>query len=224
MAKTTKAINVSIGASLKELEQAMRDAGILVEDFSVKAKKAGTTGAAGFNDLEKSLKGFRREQVQEGRLVGFYVKELADFTSLSAEAKTMVGGLGQVLLNAATSGISFGLAFEAVKLVVAVISESLAKATKEAEATAAALLKIQSRIDAIGKSKRQVMLEEVSKLSALLREMDASGTTPRRRRCRSTRRPTRRPSRRLPRPRSSYGKNTGARKATPRTRPTSPPR
>ncbi|MEY2668528.1 MAG: hypothetical protein RJA59_1166, partial [Pseudomonadota bacterium] len=142
MAKTTKAINVSIGASLKELEQAMRDAGIMVEDFAGKAKKAGQEGSGGFEQLEKSAKSFRREQVQEGRLVGFYVKELADFTSMSDSAKNVVGNLGQTLLAAATGGLSFGLAFEAAKLVIGVIRDTLEQATKEAEATAAAILKI----------------------------------------------------------------------------------
>lgn len=174
MAKTTKAINVSIGASLKELEQAMRDAGIMVEDFSAKAQKAGAQGSSGFEALEKSAKAFRREQVQEGRLVGFYVKELADFTEISDSAKNTIGNLGQTLMAAATGGLSFGLAFEAAKLVVGVIRDTLNEATKEAEKTAAAILKIQQRIDAIGKSKRQVMLEEVSKLTTLLKEFDAA--------------------------------------------------
>ena len=149
MAKTTKAINVSIGASLKELEQAMRDAGILVEDFSVKTKKAGATGAAGFNELEKGLKGFKREQVQEGRLVGFYVKELTSFAGASSGTQAAMGGLIQGMVGLATATgplLVVWAGFEIFKGLATYFNEVGEAAEKAALQAAAAVGKLADRL------------------------------------------------------------------------------
>jgi hypothetical protein len=177
VANTTKAINVSVGASLKELEQAMRDAGIMVEDFSVKAGKAGKSGSAGFDTLGKSVKDFKREQVQEGRLVGFYVGELGSFTGASTQAKEALSGMaqGMIGLATATSGVVIGwAAFELVAVAVKVIRDAMKEAEAAAKKAADAIEKIQKRIEAIGKSKRQVMLGEMGAIDAAIAEYNAA--------------------------------------------------
>lgn len=92
----------------------------------------GARGASGHMDgLSGAFMRFKREQVQQGRMVGFYVRELTEFTGMGKEAQGIVSGLGQVLVEGAAGGLSFGLAFEAIKFTIGVVAEEIKRAGEE---------------------------------------------------------------------------------------------
>ncbi len=67
----------------------MAPANQALEKLTASAKPA----AAAVDGVADSFQGIKREQVQEGRLVGFYVRELTSFTGASAAAQGAVGNL-----------------------------------------------------------------------------------------------------------------------------------
>lgn len=131
--QAAKAMNEAVSAMKKDL------AGLGTE-----SKKSGEETASGFERMEKSLKAFKKEQVGEGKLVGFYVKELAEFTTLSEGAKSALGNLAQVGL-ALASGSVFGVAFEGIKFIVTAIREHSENAKRELEGLAGAVEKVISK-------------------------------------------------------------------------------
>ena len=81
--------------------------------------------------LGKTIQRFKSEQVGQARTVNFFVKELTEITGLSREAAGAVGGLGQVMLEAASGGGAFAIGFEAVKLVLGQIVTEWRRAGEE---------------------------------------------------------------------------------------------
>ena len=74
------------------------------------------------NDAVKSfadtIKNYKADQTQQARTASFFVRELTDITGLSRDAASAVGGLGNVVLEAAAGGGAFAVGFEAAKFVV----------------------------------------------------------------------------------------------------------
>lgn len=135
--------------------------------------------ASATEKLERQLKAFASEQRQQGRLATFYANELIGIVPAADSAKSALQELAGVFIEGATGGLSFGLAFEAAKFAVGAITNALEEARKEAEATEKAIGAIQDRIDAIGKSKRQRMLEEIAKLDGAIKAVAAGDKAPR---------------------------------------------
>lgn len=131
-------ISVSIGGTNKELKDVLKDSTGALVLTQKQFEQLGQQGGSAFSDLEHSLKSFKREQVQQGRLVGFYVKELTEFTGMGKEASETVSGLGQMLVEGAAGGLSFGLAFEAVKFGVKLVNDELERHKKQLESIEAA--------------------------------------------------------------------------------------
>jgi hypothetical protein len=153
---TSNGIQVYIGASVADLVQGLKDGTTAVRNFGREAagSRAGTDQAAGgFNSLGSSLMAFKREQVQQGRLVGFYVRELTEFTGISKQAQGVLSGLGSVLVEGLAGGVGIGLALEGIKLLVyatrewgTVSGEAAAKAKKGMEEFQASLKKSRDEL------------------------------------------------------------------------------
>lgn len=82
------------------------------------------------------MKEFRKEQVQQGRMARFYAAELASVIPAGDGAKGTIQGLLGVLIEGAAGGMSFALAFEAVKFGIELVGRAYneaSKAAKEAE-------------------------------------------------------------------------------------------
>src|SRR5512147_678442 len=94
-------------AALKEIEAAARRTGTQIQEG------LGGDGKKGVDTLTGAFQAYRKEQVQQGRMVGFYVREIGEFTNASKEASAIVGGFGSVIAEAAAGGFTFGLAYEA---------------------------------------------------------------------------------------------------------------
>lgn len=82
------------------------------------ANQATALAAKGTDSLAKAAENYKAGQVSQARTVNYFVKELTDVTGMSKEAASAVGGLGQVMLEAAAGGSAFAVGFEAVKFLV----------------------------------------------------------------------------------------------------------
>jgi hypothetical protein len=99
--------------------------------------------------LEQSFKDFKREQVQEGRLVGFYAREIGGFVGASAEASTAVGGMAQGLLGLASATnpiLAVWAAFEIGSAAVGWVSGQLKETEENAKKAAESLEKVGDRL------------------------------------------------------------------------------
>jgi hypothetical protein len=81
-----------------------------------------------FLKLGNVLKDFRREQVAQGRQARFLADEIASIVPGADAAGSSMRGLLGVFVEATAGGLSFGLAFEALKLGM----EAVGRAAKEA--------------------------------------------------------------------------------------------
>lgn len=88
-------------------------------------------------NLGEKIASWKGEQTGQARTVNFIVKELTDVTGLSKEAASAVGGLGQVMMEAAAGGGAFAVGFEAVKFVVTQAVAEWKRAGEELKALAA---------------------------------------------------------------------------------------
>jgi hypothetical protein len=93
-----------------------------VQDAVDVAKRGGGAIEAAFKNAGKAvegaegwLKSYKREQVQEGRLFGFYAKEIAEFTGMSAKAGGALSEVAKIAIGFAT-GNFIGSAIDSVKL------------------------------------------------------------------------------------------------------------
>jgi hypothetical protein len=135
----SKGIWIPIGASTKELNAALAEAGIQLNMFKGKAEDA----AGGMHAFEQGLKGTQREMRGHDRMVNFYVKQLAEIIPVGAGAKGAIAGIAGAASEAA---FSFGkavtplgmmiLAFEGIKAVVSVFEYMHDKSLKNAESLA----------------------------------------------------------------------------------------
>lgn len=118
-------------ADVSGLSRGQREANDLVERGASGMNRALSQASFAFKNLERSAKEYKQEQVQQGRLVGFYVREVAEFTGAGQQAQAVLGGFAQTLGEAATAGLGFGLAVEGVKLAVAAYNYLTADATEK---------------------------------------------------------------------------------------------
>lgn len=123
-------ISVQIGSALAQLKA-------ITDSF----KQLGQSAGAGMkpaneavDGLAQSFKDFRKDQVQQGRLVGFYVKEVGEFVDVSKGAQSALGGFGGALLEMASGAGPVALAFaglELVKGVIGMVREESARAAAD---------------------------------------------------------------------------------------------
>lgn len=134
MAGNTDA-QIMIGADIEDLRRGLNVSKQEVDEWirgGLAKIPAATQGANRATEgLLGTLKDFKREQVQQGRLVGFFVKDLVEMSGAGTEAKAAMSGLGQILLEGAAGGSAFGLAFEAVKFTVGMVVEEWRKHKEE---------------------------------------------------------------------------------------------
>ena len=87
--------------------------------------------AASTKSLGDTIRTYKAEQSQQARTASFFVRELTDMTGMSKDASAAVGGLGQVMLEAAAGGSAFAVGFEAVKFVVSQVVAEWRRAGEE---------------------------------------------------------------------------------------------
>jgi len=78
-----------------------------------------------FLKLGGTLKDFRREQVAQGRQVQFLAGELSSLIPGVDAASGSLRGLLSILVEGAAGGLSFGLAFEAIKFTVGLVNSAI---------------------------------------------------------------------------------------------------
>lgn len=100
-------------------------------------ENARTAANEGVGGLAHAFKEFKSEQVQQGRVVGFYVRELAEFTGAGKTAQETLKGLGGVLAEIGMSSakgfgklLGIGVALEAAKLLIGVVRSHIEEAEK----------------------------------------------------------------------------------------------
>ena len=144
-------IAIQIGTALAQLKE-----------ISDALQKVGAGAGAGFapanqavEGLGKTFRDFKKEQVQEGRLVGFYVQELTSFAGVSKETQGAVGGLVQGLTGLATAAgplaVAWG-AFEIVKAAAGWFKEAGEAAEKESQRLITKALEMQSAVDGLNRA------------------------------------------------------------------------
>jgi hypothetical protein len=92
--------------------------------------------------LGKSVQRYKAEQASQARTANFFVRELTDITGMSKEAAGAVGGLGEVMLEAAAGGSAFAIGFEAAKFAVTQAAAEWRRGKEEMKA----LLDVQTRV------------------------------------------------------------------------------
>lgn len=127
---------IQTGQALKDLQAATA----ALREFGRGTGEALRPPNDAMKGLGATLQDFKRGEVREGRLVGFYVRELTTFTGASAGAQEAMGGLiqGLVGLSSATSTLTSPLialwaGFEIFKGVFAFISEGAEKAKQKTQ-------------------------------------------------------------------------------------------
>lgn len=162
--KTTITLEAQVSDALKAMD-------LLAERFRGvgKAAREGLgqqlkPAADSVENLEGKLKGFKREQVQEGRLVGFYVREIGSFVGMSSEAQNAIGGMTQGMVGLATATgpvlIAWGL-FELAAAGLGYIKSGLEETEKQAKSAADSLAKVADRVDELRRKRLNVKDSEV---------------------------------------------------------------
>ena len=144
-------ISVQIGQALAQLKQA--------SDALAKFGQSAGAGLAPANHavegLGKQFKDFRKEQVQEGRLVGFYVREMTDFAGASQATQGAVGGLIQGVMGLATAtGPLFAAwaGFEIFKAVAGYFKAAGEEASKAAQEAIDKAIKMQEAVTGLNRA------------------------------------------------------------------------
>ncbi|MEY2668867.1 MAG: hypothetical protein RJA59_1505 [Pseudomonadota bacterium] len=143
------------------------------------ASKPAEAAVGGLTDQFKS---FKREQVQEGRLIGFYVREMTSFTGASSGVQSAIGGLVQGVTGLATASgplLAVWAGFEIFKGLATWFNEIGDAASKAAEQAAAAVGKLGDRLDELtkkrlGTTESSVVGGQVESARRLLAEREAA--------------------------------------------------
>lgn len=136
---------IELGRSLAALNQAQA----AIAKFAQGAGQSMAPANQAVDSLGKTFKNFRREQVQEGRLLGFYAREMGSFVGASAEVSAAAGGVAQGLIGLASATnplLALWAAFEIGSAVVGFISGQLKETEENAKKAAAALGKVGDRL------------------------------------------------------------------------------
>ena len=146
MATGSSDVVLSLGVDGSAYTAGLRSA----TDEAVRAGRAIGAGFAPANravsDFGATIKNYKAEQSSQARTVSFFVRELTDVTGMSREAAGAVGGLGQVMLEAAAGGGAFAVGFEAVKFVVSQVIAEWRRAGEELKALEAVQLSVTASL------------------------------------------------------------------------------
>lgn len=129
-------LSIELGRIAGQLNQAQA----LIANFAAGAGSAMKPANQAVDNLAKSVQKYKAEQTQQARTVSYFVRELTDITGMSREAASAVGGLGQIILEAAAGGSAFAIGFEAVKFVLTQVVAIFKEAEERAKGFAAAQL------------------------------------------------------------------------------------
>jgi hypothetical protein len=171
---STQAAVIELRATTDKLGSDFKAAAVTVQNFAGEVKATGAqlgatfggglTQAVGqtngaFGGLLGTLKEFRREQVQQGRQARFLVNELAAVIPVGDGAKQMMEGFAGVLIEGAAGGLSFGLALEAVKLVMQLVTAESVAAEEAAKKFWTQITKMRDESAATADEVRKINLE-----------------------------------------------------------------
>ncbi len=145
-------LQLQVGAAFSQL-RAIQDNIARLGQEAGKGLKPANEAVAG---LEQSFKNFKREQVQEGRLFGFYSREIGGFLGASAEASTAIGGMAQGLTGLASATnplLALWAAFEVGTAIVGWIAAGMKETDENAKKAAESLAKVGDRLEDIRKKR-----------------------------------------------------------------------
>lgn len=137
-------IGAQTGDATAKIAELKKSISSMASEATAAAPHLQRAGNTGLGALSSAMREFKREQVQQNRLVGFYVRELVEFTGAGKQAKEMMGALGGVLVEGLGGGLGFGMAIEAVKAAVILIrqyGEETRKAIEDSDKVIDAILK-----------------------------------------------------------------------------------
>jgi hypothetical protein len=120
---------------------------------------------AAIGGLEQTFKNFKRDQVQEGRMVGFYVREMTAFTGASPGVQSALGGITQGMLGFATASgplLMIWAGFEIFKGLASWFTEIGDAASKAAEDAAKAVEKLGDQLAALANKRLGIGPGDVS--------------------------------------------------------------
>ena len=118
-------INVVIGATTGDATRALNELRTVINGLAGEMNRAtpGIKGAdVATSSFTDSMMRYKREQVGENRMVGFYVRELAAFTGAAGESKEVLAGLLGAVVGFASGNI-IGAVFESARLAVVAVKE-----------------------------------------------------------------------------------------------------
>ncbi len=90
-----------------------------------------------FSNLEQSLLGYRREQTQQQRTAGFLAREFGEIANAAGLSGKALDGVSRLFVEGVAGGLGFGIALEAVKIGLGLLSDEFQESSKRnAEALA----------------------------------------------------------------------------------------
>lgn len=136
----TKATLDSLGEGFTNLAKESK-ASAAEQEEAAKATETQRKAQRSLGDLLKDgvdfLRGYRREQVQQMRTARFAANEVMGMLPASQAAKAGMAGLVGMMIQGASAGLGFGLAFEAIKFIMGSVTQAMERADKEAKEWAA---------------------------------------------------------------------------------------
>jgi hypothetical protein len=146
---------VEVVAAVEQFKKDMASAGTafrqVMKDIAA-ANQPAQAAAQETSNVHEGLLGklreFRGEQVQQGRMARFYANELLSIVPAGKDAKDSLQGLLGIAVEAAAGGVSFGLAFEAVKFAIEAFTAASREAAEEAKAIGQNLSKLADDVEA----------------------------------------------------------------------------
>jgi hypothetical protein len=142
-------IQAEISLELGQLVAQLNQASTAIAKFAQGAGTSIKPANDAVEGLGKTFRDFKRDQVQEGRMVGFYVRELTSFTGASSGTQAALGSLtqGMIGLFTATGPLLYAWAgFEIVKGVAGYFSDASEAIEKAGKAAVETALKMQTSI------------------------------------------------------------------------------
>ncbi|MEY2667650.1 MAG: hypothetical protein RJA59_288, partial [Pseudomonadota bacterium] len=174
---------VVIGADVKEVQPAIDSVVRSVQQGATQVGGAfqGWVGnsnavASATEKLERQLKGFASEQRTQGRMARFYAGEIASIIPAASGARSAIEGLAGVAIEGIAGGLSLGLAFESVKLVIGAVTAAMAEAAQRMKDMEAASLTAAAGISAAADALERMKRPAESMAQKAFREVFDAGT------------------------------------------------
>lgn len=175
---------VVIGADVREVKPALDSVSrsVVQVDGAVNGTFQGWVGnsnavATATEKLERQLKGFASEQRQQGRMARFYANELASIVPAAGEAKGAIQGLAGIVVEGISGGLSFGLAFEAVKFGIEQVTSASREYEERLKAMEAASLAVAKATGAARDELDKLTSGPLTSGQKAFRETFAAGTS-----------------------------------------------